>query len=152
MKRSATLLLLTLLAVASLGIAVHAAGGDPAEQEIRRLNGQEVEALLRNDVATLKTLWSDEFVVTNPFNKFLEKEQVVTMTESGVLAFTSYERNVEYVRVQGDTAIVAGGETVVWAGKLPTAGRTSHLRFTGIWMKRDGRWQEVARHASMIPD
>ena len=145
MKRSA--ILLTLFAVVSLALAA-----DPAEQEIRRLNGQEVEALLRNDVATLKTLWSDEFVVTNPFNKFLKKEQVVTMTQSGVLAFTSYDRQIEYVRVQGDTAVIAGGETVVWAGKLPTAGQTSHLRFTAIWMKQDGRWQEVARHANMIPD
>ncbi|HET9299117.1 MAG TPA: nuclear transport factor 2 family protein [Candidatus Polarisedimenticolaceae bacterium] len=145
MKRSA--ILLTLFAVASLALAA-----DPAEQEIRGLNGQEVEALLRNDVATLKRLWSDDFVVTNPFNRFLEKQQVVTMTESGVLAFTSYERKVEYVRVHGDTAIVAGGETVVWAGELPTAGKTSHLRFTAVWMKQDGRWQEVARHANMIPD
>ena len=151
MKRSATLFLFTLLALASLGVAAHAAGGDATEQEIRRLNDQEVEALLRNDVATLKRLWSDAFVVTNPFNNFLDKQKVVTMTESGVLAFTSYDRQIEYVRVQGDTAIVAGGETVVWAGKLPRAGQTSHLRFTGIWMKQDGRWQEVARHANMIP-
>jgi hypothetical protein len=33
---------------------------------------------------------------------------------------------------------------------FPTAGQTSKLRFTGIWMKRDGRWQEVARHANVI--
>ena len=120
------------------------------EKEIRRLNAQEVEALLSNDVATLKRLWSDDFVVTNPFNKFINKQQVVGMTESGTLAFTSYDRQVEYVRVYRDTAVVAGSETVVWAGKLPTAGQTSHLRFTGIWIKQGGRWQEVARHANMI--
>ena len=148
MKRSA--ILVTLLALTPLAVAARAAGGDAAEQEIRRLNAQEVEALLGNDVATLKRLWSDDFVVTNPFNKFLEKQQVVTMTESGVLAFTSYDRKLEYVRIHGDTAVVAGGETVVWGGKLPTAGQTSHLRFTAIWMKRDGRWQEVARHANTI--
>ena len=88
--------------------------GRSIEEEIKRLNAQEVEALLRNDVATLKGLWSDDFVVTNPFNKFINKQQVVGMTESGTLAFTSHNRQVEYVRVYGDTAVVAGSETVVW--------------------------------------
>jgi hypothetical protein len=46
---------------------------------------------------------------------------------------------------------VAGNETVVWGGKMPNAGKTEHLRFTGIWMKRQGHWQEVARHANIVP-
>jgi hypothetical protein len=95
-------------------------------------------------------LWSDDFVVTNPFNKFLNKQQVLGMTEFGTLAFKSYDRQIEYVRIHGDTPVVAGAETVVWAGKLPTAGQTSHLRFTGIWIKQSGRWQKVARHANMV--
>jgi hypothetical protein len=119
------------------------------EEEIKRLNIQEVEALLRNDVQTLGRLWSPDFVVTNPFNKFVNKQQVVGLTESGNLAFTAYDRQIEYVRVYRDTAVVAGSETVVWAGKMPTAGKTSHLRFTAMWMKQGGRWQEVARHANI---
>lgn len=146
-KRLALAIVLT---VTSLFAFAQGGGDRKGEQEIRLLNEQEVTARLRNDVATLKNLWSDDFVVTNPFNKVLGKQQVVAMTESGTLAFTSYERQVEYVRVYGDTAVVVGDETVVWAGKLPTAGKTSHLRFTGIWMKRDGRWQEVARHANIV--
>jgi len=145
-----TIILAALIAGATL-LALGQTGKDRhVEEEIRRLNAQEVEALLRNDVVTLKRLWSDDFVVTNPFNKFINKQQVVGMTESGTLAFTSYDRQVDYVRVYGDTAVVAGSETVVWAGKLPTAGQTSHLRFTGIWIKQGGRWQEVARHANMV--
>jgi hypothetical protein len=144
------IILVALLAVATL-LALGQTGKDRrVEEEIRWLNAEEVEALLRNDVVTLKRLWSDDFVVTNPFNKFINKQQVVGMTESGTLAFTSYDRQVDYVRVYGDTAVVAGSETVVWAGKLPTAGQTSHLRFTSIWIKQGGRWQEVARHANMV--
>src|SRR5207302_4219090 len=133
-----------------LVVAAEGDKGREAEEEIRRLNQQEVEALLRNDVPTLKRLWSDDFVVTNPFNRFISKHQVVGMTESGTLAFTSYDRQVEYLRVYADTAVVAGRETVVWAGKLPTAGQTSRLRFTSIWMRQAGRWQEIARHANII--
>jgi len=96
-------------------------------------------------------LWSDDFIVTNPLNKFVNKQQVLGMVESGFLVITSYDRQIEYLRFYGDTAIAAGSETVAWGGKMPNAGKTEHLRFTGIWMKQGGRWQEVARHAKVVP-
>jgi ketosteroid isomerase-like protein len=125
--------------------------GDPAEEEVRRLNAEEVEAFLRNDPKTMARLWSDDFVVTNPLNKFVDKQRVLEMVESGILVVTSYDRQIEYIRVYGDTVIVAGSETVAWGGKMPNAGKIEHLRFTGIWMKQGGRWQEVARHANIVP-
>ena len=120
------------------------------DDEIRRVNGEEVSGLLRNDIRLLESLWADEFVVTNPLNKFVNKQDVLSLIRSGTLAFASYERRIEYVQVFGDVAIVAGGETVVWAGKMPQAGKTSLLRFTGVWTQRRGHWQEVARHANII--
>jgi len=96
-------------------------------------------------------LWSDDFVVTNPLNKFVTKQQVLGMVESGFLVITSYDRQIEYLHVYGETVIVAGSETVVWGGRMPNFGKTEHLRFTGIWMKQGGRWQQVARHANVVP-
>ncbi len=90
-------------------------------------------------------------VVTNPLNKFVRKSDVLGMIESGFLVITSYDRNIEYVRVYGDTVIVAGSEVVVWGGKMPNAGRTEHLRFTAVWMRQNGRWQETVRHANIVP-
>jgi ketosteroid isomerase-like protein len=122
------------------------------EKEIRRLNAEERDALMKNDVKALGSIWSDDFVVTNPFNQFVTKQQVLKLVENGTLAFKSYERNVEYVKVYGNgTVIVAGSETCVWGGKIPIAGQESHLRITSIWMKQGGRWQEVARHANIMP-
>ena len=105
---------------------------------------------MKVDPKALAQLWSDEMVVTNPFNHFVKKQQVLDLVNSGTLAFTSYDRQLEYVRMYGDVAIVAGAETVAWAGKLPLAGKTSHLRFTAVWMKENGRWQQVARHANIV--
>ncbi len=121
------------------------------EQEVRRLNGEEVQAFLQNDPKTMALLWSDDFVVTNPLNKFLTKKQVLGMVDSGFLVIKSYDRRIEYLRVYGDTAVVAGSETVVWGGKMPNAGKTEQLRFTGIWLRQSGRWKEVARHANIVP-
>lgn len=142
--------LATLITMAALLVSAQVDKDRHVEEEIRRLNAQEVEGLLRNDVKTLGRIWSEDLVVTNPLNKFVNKQQVVGLIESGTLAFTSYDRQIEYVHLYRDTAVVAGSETVVWAGKMPNAGKTSHLRFTAVWMRQDGRWQQVARHASIM--
>jgi uncharacterized protein (TIGR02246 family) len=123
-----------------------------AEEEVRRLNDEEVEAFLQKDPKAMARLWSDDFVVTNPLNKFVNKQAVLGMVESDFLVITSYTRQIEYIRMYGDTAIVAGSEAVMWGGKMPNAGKTEHLRFTGIWMRQGGRWQEVARHANIVPE
>jgi hypothetical protein len=122
-----------------------------AETEVRRLNIEEVGAFIHNDPKAMDQLWSDDMVVTNPLNKFVNKRQVLEMVKSGFLVITSYDRQIEYLRVYGDTVIAAGNETVVWGGKMPNAGKTEHLRFTGVWMKQRGHWREVARHANIVP-
>ena len=69
------------------------------EEEIRRLNSEEVNAFLRKDPQTMGRLWFDDFVVTNPLNKFMTKQQVLGMVESGFLVITSFDREIEYLRV-----------------------------------------------------
>ena len=121
------------------------------EAEVRRASDEEVQAFLRKDSKALARLWSDDFVVTNPLNQFVTKQQVLGMVDSGVLIITSFERQVEYLKVYGNTVIVAGRESVIWGGKMPNAGRSESLRFTAIWMKQQDRWQQVARHANVLP-
>jgi hypothetical protein len=126
-------------------------GDKGIENEVRRLNAEEVQAFIHNDSKAMAHLWSDDFVVTNPLNRFVTKQQVLGMVDSGFLAIPSYDRQIEYVHVYGDVGIVAGSETVVWGGKMPNVGKTEHLRFTGVWMRRAGVLQEVARHANVVP-
>ncbi len=143
------MIFITLITMAALPVA--AQNKDRVlEEEIRRVNAQEVAGLLRNNVAALERLWSNDFVVTNPLNKFVSKQEVLGLINSGILAFASYERRIEYVHLYGSLAVVAGSETVTWAGKMPDAGKTSLLRFTGIWMREKGRWRQVARHANIV--
>ena len=141
--------LLTTIMMMALLVSAHNKDGR-VEKEIRQVNAAEVEGLLRNDTRALANIWSDDLVVTNPLNKFVSKQEVLKLIESGTLAFASYKRRIEYVHLYQDIAVVAGSETVVWAGKMPNAGKTSLLRFTGIWAKQNGRWQQVARHANIV--
>jgi uncharacterized protein (TIGR02246 family) len=151
MKIFAAFIALALLLLTSRGVSVANTSSDNAEEGIRRLNAEEVDAFLKNDRAAMARLWSDDFVVTNPLNKFVTKEQILGMVDSGFLVITSFDRQIEYLRVYGDVVVVAGRETVVWGGRMPNAGKSENLRFTAVWMKQGGRWQQIARHANIVP-
>jgi len=154
MNRSQALRVAIALLVAC-GPAVHTQQPSTAaaqnEADVRAASAAEVDAFLRRDAATMAGLWSDDFVVTNPLNQFVTKAQVLKLVSSGVLVITAFTRELEYAKVYGDTVILAGRETVVWGGKMPNADRTEHLRITAVWMKQQGRWQQVARHANIVP-
>ena len=146
-----SLLTFALLAMVLVAQSSPTSADSPEEQQVRQASEQEVQAFLHNDANTMARLWSDDLVVTNPLNKFVTKQQVLAMVQSGFLGFTSYQRRIEYAHVYGDTVILAGSETVLWGGKMPNAGKTEQLRFTAVWMKQQGRFQEVARHANIVP-
>lgn len=122
-----------------------------AEQEVRHLSDAEVDAFLHRDPAAMAQLWSDDLVVTNPLNQLVTKQAVLGLVAAGVLVITEYNRQIEYVRVYGDMVVVAGREDVLWGGKMPLAGTSQRLRFTALWMRQAGRWQEVVRHANVVP-
>ena len=53
------------------------------EDEIRRLNKDEVQAFVHNDPKEMARVWSDDLVVTNPLNKLVNKQQILGMVTSG---------------------------------------------------------------------
>ena len=123
----------------------------PDEASLRAASAREVAEFMAADTKGLADLWADTFVVNNPLNQLVTKPQVLGMVDSGMLRFTRYERTIEYVHAYGDIAVVAGAETVVWAGRMPLAGQQSHLRYMAVWRRGPGGWREVARQANVIP-
>jgi hypothetical protein len=120
------------------------------EAAVRKLFEEQRSAILHGDTKVLERVLSDDFVVTNPFNQFLTKREVTERTASGQISFSSFERTLDYVKVYGDFAVVAGKETGVWGAKSPLPGKPLNLRITAVARKVNGQWVEVARHASMI--
>lgn len=118
--------------------------------EIKRLEQTEVQAILQKDTATLKKLWDKSYIVNNPDNVIvLAKPNVV---DRPVLnkPRASFTREVEQILINGDIVISMGNETVVPMGNLPKSGQTVKRRYTNIWMKKEGLWKIVARHANEI--
>lgn len=118
--------------------------------EIRKLEQMEVEAVLKKDTLTLLKLWDKDYVVNAPDNKinFAGK----TTLDRPVLrrSRTSFTRDVEQIIIKGNTVFSMGSETVVPSDNQSDAQLTVKRRYTNIWMKQDGAWKLVARHANVI--
>jgi ketosteroid isomerase-like protein len=123
------------------------------EEAVRSLDDQERTAALKRDVPALERLWSDQFTVNAPNNQVVIGKRAVldTFVHRGIINFSLFERNIEFIRVDGDLAIIMGAETVRPIGDAPMAGQTVQRRFTNIWKKEAGTWRLFARHANVIP-
>jgi hypothetical protein len=83
--------------------------------------------------------------VANPFNRTVNKRQILDAVESGRIKHASFERQIECLRMHGNTTVVMGREMVVDTG--PTVHR--RYSYTEVWTKQGGNWQLVVRHANI---
>lgn len=123
------------------------------EVEIRNLEHTVVLAILKADTSTLKQVWAPEFLVNNPRNNISGNRNIVLQTQkAGMIDYSSFERVIEQMQFQKDIVITMGYETFVSRNDIPgaKAGQIYKRRFTNIWMKKKGKWQQIARHASII--
>ncbi len=124
---------------------------DALEQEIRKLDLAQAEAIRRKDFQALETLCAEDFTVNNPRGEISKgREAVKELIRSGVVNYSSFVREVETVLIHEKTVIVMGRETIVLAENAPQAGQTVRRRYTNIWMKRKGKWLLTARHANVV--
>ncbi|GJQ21501.1 MAG TPA: nuclear transport factor 2 family protein [Gemmatimonadales bacterium] len=149
---------LTILAalLVTLPILARAQSGSD-EAAVRSADDQERIAALNRDTVALERLWSDQFVVNAPNNRVAIGKRAVldAFVRSGIINFSSFERQIEFVRVDGDFAFIMGLETLVPLSDAPSAGlragQPTQRRFTNIWKREAGTWRLYARHANVIP-
>lgn len=154
-----TCAVLSLLWLAAFGTWTETRAQDRRSDEaaVRALDDQERIAALNRDVPALERLWSDQFTVNAPNNQVVIGKRAVleTFVGSGVINFSSFERQIEFIRVDGDFAFIMGAETVRPISDAPAAGLVAgqaiQRRFTNIWKKEAGTWRLFARHATVMP-
>jgi len=121
------------------------------EQQIRRLDLSEAEAILKKDFRILDELSSNDFTTNSPRNEIVRgKEALKELIRRGVVDYASFVREIETVLIHGKTVVTMGSETIVMGQNSPQKGQTIRRRFTNVWMKRNGKWLLTARHASII--
>ena len=142
--------------VACMGTRASAQNPSPEEVTVRSLDDQERVAALKRDTTALDRLWSDQLAVNAPNNKVVVGKRAVldAFVHSGIINFSSFERQIEFIRMDGDFAFIMGLETLVPLSDAPSAGlragQPTHRRFTNIWRREGGTWRLYARHANVI--
>lgn len=143
---------LTILALPA-ALAQDGQGTGAADEEaIRALEEQVRLGVLNQDLESLTSVWSENFMVNNPANRVSPNRAFVfDLIRAGRIHYTSFESRIEALRVDGDLAIVMGAETVVPTGQAPHAGQTVERRFTHVWQRHGDTWLLAARHANELP-
>ncbi len=121
--------------------------------EIKKLEQTVVTAILNADTNTLKRVWAPGFLVNNPRNDIsVNRDAVLQSQKSGMIDYSTFERVIERMQFQKNIVITMGHEIFVSRNEIPgvKAGQAYKRRFTNIWMKKKDRWQQIARHASII--
>jgi ketosteroid isomerase-like protein len=116
------------------------------ETEVRQLDSLHAAAVLSGDLKEMDKYWTKDFIVNNPFNEIDNADRI----RNAIVTYSSFQRICEAVRIHENVAILMGREIVIPKGTSPNSGKTINRRYTNIWMKIDGHWQLVARHASVI--
>ena len=118
-----------------------------ADQELKRLENEWLNAYLRGDKETFDRIVADGFTRTDESGKFATKAEERKLVQPPPASVDASLTNEDMqVRVYGNAAIVTGRIVSKVQGTL-----NFQSRFTDTFIRRQGLWQVVARHYSRVP-
>jgi hypothetical protein len=103
------------------------------------------KALEQRDTATLSCLLAEEFEDAGPDGMLQDRNTV--LEKAGKRQGVHNELTEMHAHVQGDFGYIRGLATAL----DPQGHVLARVRFTDIYVYRDGRWQAVAAHESKLP-
>ncbi len=119
-------------------------GQSKDEQSVRQYFDELNAAMLKDDFAARERLYADDYTNININGEVQTKTQWLTNQKNSPWSFASLNREIESVRVMGDTAVVVSH--VNFVGKDRKTGETfkGEHRTTTTLARRNGRWVSVA--------
>lgn len=118
------------------------------EQELRQLQRQLLAAIQRRDRETLSRIWADEYLGTAPDGRVVNKTDLLSAVEGGAITLESLEFNDLHTRLFDNIAVLTGHATV--RANVSGADYSGSYRGTGIYIKRNGRWEIIGVHISPV--
>ncbi len=106
------------------------------------------DALVKGDVTTWSRCLAQDWIGTTPEGSIVTKAGAYADLKTGLVVRSLFRLDDLKVRLYGDTAIVFGLETE--KSKIHGKDMSGQYRFTDVFVKREGRWQAVASHASLV--
>lgn len=121
--------------------------GGADEQALFQLERDWAQAGLKKDAAVVEKFLANEFV-SNYDGKLSSKKQALAELKNNAAKIESAENSDMRVAVFGNTAVVHG----LYTEKSTTGGKDSsfQVRYTEVYVKRDGRWQCVTQFLNKV--
>jgi ketosteroid isomerase-like protein len=147
------LIVMALVVAASPQALSRSAGGAKSaakdERAVRAVIAELADAGMRRDVAAIDRIYAAGYFHTNADGSVMTKEQVLASYRAPAqAAFESNEHAEDRVELYGDAAVVGG--TVTLKGRMNDQPFVRKWRVTYVLVRRAGRWQIVASHASVV--
>lgn len=125
-----------------------ASAGVAVQEEIKNIEQERNEALLKHDTATLDRMTSDDYTFINQRGELRTKAEILTGFKSGNFNYEAREISELKVRVYGDMAVVTG--RAKQKGVENTKDYSGENRFTRVYVKQNGRWISVALQVTVV--
>jgi len=119
------------------------------EEELLKLENAFAEAIVNNDLESIKRLVADDWIIIDPNGEIVDRTRFFEVIKSGVLTHDMMESKDSRVRVYGDSAVVTAVTRT--KGKFMGHDFSTQERATDVFVKRDGRWQCVLTHLTRFP-
>ena len=123
---------------------------EPGVQAIRALEERRFAAMMRRDAEALAAILADDLTYTHSSGQLETKAQFLESIRSGAIQYTGILPESLDVRLYGDTAVVTGKGT--FKVRMQGEDRSLPLRFTDVYVRRDGGWQMVAWQSTRLPE
>jgi ketosteroid isomerase-like protein len=105
-------------------------------------------AFYRRDAAFIATILADDFVATYDDGSRGDKAKELALASNFAQQVESAVQDEFTVKEYGDTALVRF--TLHLAGTRQGVRVETLLRYTDVWIIRDGRWQCVSSHSTQV--
>jgi hypothetical protein len=127
------------------------------------------ETLLAGDTDVVERLTADEYVQTDISGYVQDKSAwlneyfrpLAMLMKAGKFRWDKYEEKDVQIRVFGTTAVVTGSMSLKGMGAKPSGHTwvespemtfTGTLRFTRVWVNRDGTWRLAALQNNLMKE
>jgi ketosteroid isomerase-like protein len=153
--RKVIILALLIIASSILSLAEQAQQSKltKAEEEVRKLERQWLDAYEQNNSESMDRIVADDFTITFPNGAIQTKPQVMAMIKTprraGQPRMRFFTEDVQS-RTYGDTVILMGRVITEYEREGKTVKEQS--RYTDTYVRRSGQWQVVASHLSNVEE
>jgi ketosteroid isomerase-like protein len=126
----------------------HAIGRIVAEHDVRTVEQQRFDAMVKQDVAALDTLLDEDVTYVHTDGEMQSKDEFIEMIRSRRLIYESIEPSDLHVRVYDAAAIVTGLSQM--RVRSATGVSSFGIRFIETYVRNGSRWLLAAWQATRV--